>query len=1144
MQNFDYLLTDEQLRGPLGELHSKCSQAEKFQFVNPEISVIFGRQALEWIVKCIYKLEKLDKPDGETHLYELTTTEEFRGFIGDPTTYGNIHYIRKIGNQGAHGHKISQKESYYAFCCLFDLVGALMFRWGFYTDIPTIDRGLIPTKEEPMTIRPSVKTVSQTKVDAPDPSLKTKSRKKKDATLHVNSSSCILTEEETRKLFIDVMLREAGWDVLTTKGSIAPGKAGIEIPVIGMPIYKPTDTGNGFVDYVLFGKDSMPLAVIEAKRTSKSPEEGKHQAELYADCLEKQYGYRPAIYYTNGFDTKYIDGMGYPPRPVYSFHSLSDLEYLRQKRGRQDIKDMNPREDIAGRDYQKTAVKSVCEHFNKKRRKALLVMATGTGKTRMSISLVELLTRNNWIKKVLFLADRTSLVGQAYRRFVDYLPSETKEVLSETHSEKTDARIVFSTYQTMINYIDDEEKAFSVGNFDLIIIDEAHRSVFGKYGSIFDYFDALIVGLTATPRDEIEKSTYELLDLESGVPNSCYSLEEAVADKHLVPYKTLERKSDIMSRGIKYSERTEEEKKELDRLFGILQRQAATDPDAKLPENLRDIPSKAIFKQFYNEDTISRMLTDLMDNGLRVHSGEEVGKTIIFAPNHDTAEFVVKVFNKLYPEYGSDYCVLIDNRVNQARDLIEKMEAENKRPQIAVTVDMLDTGIDIPCLLNLVFFKPVHSKIKFDQMIGRGTRLCENLFGPDEDKEYFLIFDYCNNFEYFERNPEGAQETKTVSLTERLFTLRLDLAFGLQAAQYQQDAFCKGLHDELKEILFKQVGSLSDSRIAVRKIRSRLYEFTKQERWQYVSELDATFLSNQVAPLLPRTGKDEMAMRFDVIMLQIQLGQVFDDKEHAYAMNKCQEKVVFIAESLEKKASIPQVMQKIDIIREVQTSVFWTNVSMSSLERVRQEMRDLLQYLAGEAPAENFYVDFTDEIEMTEGTYNFKTTSASYKQRVLKFLSDNLDNPTIKKIQNLEQLDGKDISELERIFWTELGTKDDYDEYLAGRHFGNIAMFIRSIVKLDRDAALERYRTFIGSASLTSQQELYLKGILDYVCQNGDIEPAAFQTAPLNTYQWMKVFGTNMIQIRRVVDDLHNVIIPTSYNDAEDAGTYLMVAEE
>ncbi|MBQ0019150.1 MAG: DEAD/DEAH box helicase family protein [Bacteroidales bacterium] len=1141
MQNFDYLLTDESLSGALRELHRKCSQAEYNQVINPEVSVIFCRQALEWLVQAIYKLEHLDKPDTD-HLYELTTTEEFRNFIADPTEYGNVHYIRKIGNQGAHGNRISKKESYYAVVNLFDLVGALMYRWGFYNDIPKFDTSLIPTEQPALTVVPNVNTALAAKPAKPDDTLTSNTDNKQP--LHVGPSSSTLTEAETRKLFIDVMLREAGWDILTVDGAIAPAKAGVEIPVTGMPKYKPTDTGNGFVDYVLFGKDSIPLAVIEAKRTSKSPEEGKHQAELYADCLEKQYGYRPAIYYTNGFETKYIDGMGYPQRPVYSFHSLEDLEYLRQKRGRADITDITPREDIAGRYYQINAVKSVCEHFNKKHRKALLVMATGTGKTRMSISLVEILMRNNWIKKVLFLADRTSLVGQAYRNFVDLLPSETKEVLSETKDPNMQARLMFSTYQTMINYIDGEKKSFSVGNFDLIIIDEAHRSVFGKYGSIFDYFDSLLVGLTATPRDEIEKSTYDLLELDSGCPNSSYELDEAVADHYLVPYETLERKSDIMRRGVKYSERTEEEKKELDRIFGILQRQAAMNPDEEVPTSLKDLPSAKIFRQFYNEDTISRMLTDLMDNGLRVHSGEEVGKTIIFAPNHKTAVFVVEVFNKLYPEYGSDYCVLIDNYVNHARNLIESMEDMNKRPQIAVTVDMLDTGIDITCLLNLVFFKPVHSKIKFDQMIGRGTRLCPNLFGPGQDKDHFLIFDYCNNFEYFERNPEGAQETKVISLTERLFSLRLDLAIGLQTAQYQEDDFCKGLHDELKEILFNQVCSLDDARIAVRKIRSRLYEYTKKDRWQYISELDGAFLSSIVAPLLPRTTQGEMAMRFDVIMLQIQLGQIFEDDEHKYAMAKSQEKLVFIASQLEQKASIPQVMAKMAVIKEVQSSEFWDTVSMSSLERVRIEMRDLLQYLAGETPTEDFFVDFTDEIEMTEGTYNFKTTATSYKQKVLKYLTDNYDSPTVQKIIHLEQLTGTDISELERIFWQELGTKEDYDEYVQGHRYGNIAMFIRSIVKLDRDEAMNRYRSFISASELNSQQELYLKGILDYVCQNGDIEPAAFQTAPLNTYQWMRVFGTNMIQVKKVVDDLHNVVIPLrKYPEMDEDSGYLMAAE-
>ena len=371
------------------------------------------------------------------------------------------------------------------------------------------------------------------------------------------------TEAETRRMFIDLMLEEAGWEVMESKGIIVPGKACIEVEVDSMP----NTRGVGFADYVLFGDNGKPLAVIEAKRTTKDANVGKHQAELYAESLALKYGVKPIIYYTNGYRSYMIDHLGYPPRSVLGFHTKEDLMLLMQRRGRKDITDTRVNDHITDRDYQKSAIKAVCEHLNTKHRRGLLVMATGTGKTRVAISLCEVLMRNGWAKSILFLADRTALVNQAHRNFVKLLPGESTCVLSEG-KEKRDknARLMFSTYQTMINYIDTETKEFSVGRFDLIIIDEAHRSVFGKYTAILNYFDALIIGLTATPRNDVDKSTYDLFEMESGEPNYAYELPEAVADGYLVPFNPQVRSTSIMRDGIKYDNLSIEEQKQLEAL--------------------------------------------------------------------------------------------------------------------------------------------------------------------------------------------------------------------------------------------------------------------------------------------------------------------------------------------------------------------------------------------------------------------------------------------------------------------------------------------------------------------------------------------------------------------------------------------------
>ncbi|MBR6561233.1 MAG: DEAD/DEAH box helicase family protein, partial [Alistipes sp.] len=528
-----------------------------------------------------------------------------------------------------------------------------------------------------------------------------------------------ISEAETRRMYIDLMLREAGWQILDTEGLIQPSKACIEVELQGMP----NSHDVGYADYVLFGSNGKPLAVIEAKRTSVSPVKGKHQAELYADCLEQRYGVRPVIYYTNGFQTYVIDGLGYPPRRLYSFHTENDLEWMIQQRGRKDITDFTIKDNITDRHYQKTAIKAVCEHYNTKHRKGLLVMATGTGKTRVAISLVDVLKRNGWVKNVLFLADRTSLVKQAHKNFVKLLPNETTSVLNEGGERDMNAKITFSTYQTMINFIDTDEKPFSVGRFDLIIIDEAHRSIFGKYGAIFNYFDAMLIGLTATPRDEVDKSTYDIFEMEQGSPNYAYELEDAVSDGYLVNYVGFKRGTMILKEGIKYSNLTEEEKTQMERIWEYEKTRKALDGD----DYHRDIANNEMFTYIHNLDTIDKVLQDLMENGLKVQSGERIGKTIIFAYRHLHAELIVERFNALYPEYGAGFCALIDNQVTYARDLIDKFEKRDCEPQIAVSVDMLDTGIDVPDVLNLVFFKPVKSKIKFMQMIGRGTRLSQGV---------------------------------------------------------------------------------------------------------------------------------------------------------------------------------------------------------------------------------------------------------------------------------------------------------------------------------------------------------------------------------------------------------------------------------
>lgn len=1102
MRNFDYL---KELG--LTALHRHCSVAEEFQRSNPDTSAVSARCALEYVAKAVYKMKYIDIPE-RAALYELVTNAAFVDFISNDKVMMAVHYVRKAGNKGAHGGGVRQTESFFALLNIYNVVGAVLQKLGVVGKVEPFNRDLVPqTPSAPANL---------TVVDAEptDALVAAANEEAASSSEPVVAVETCMSEAETRRMYIDLMLNEAGWEVLETKGAVQPLKACVEVRLKGMP----NAQGTGYADYVLFGGDGLPLAVIEAKRTSKSPVEGKHQAELYADCLESQYGRRPVIYYTNGFENYIIDGLGYPPRRLFAFHTANDLELLIQQRGRQDISDFLVNKSITDRAYQEMAIKAVCEHFNKKHRRALLVMATGTGKTRVAISLVDVLTRNKWVKNVLFLADRVSLVNQAHKNFVKLLPDTTTSVLSDEHGDKDpNARITFSTYQTMIKYIDTEAKTLSVGRFDLIIIDEAHRSVFGKYGAIFSYFDSLLVGLTATPRDEVDRSTYDLFEMEQGEPNYAYELEEAVADGYLVNYHGYKRGSLILEDGIRYSKLSEEEKEQMEAVYEYEQMHHALDQRLDTPH--RDIRSNEIFTYIFNLGTIDAVLQDLMEHGLKVQSGERIGKTIIFAYNHTHAELIVERFNVLYPEYGGNFCELIDNYVTYSQDLIDKFGVRDGNPQIAVSVDMLDTGIDVPDILNLVFFKVVKSKIKFMQMIGRGTRLSEDIYGEGEPKECFYIFDWCGNFDFFESNPDGKEMPVSQSLTERLFCIKTDIAFHLQHQKYQEDAYCKELHDDIKSQLHEQVSALSDNHISVREKMADVSHFKDNEAWTYLSEGDVATLKTAISPLLPKNTLDVNAKRFDVLMLAIELS-ILDE---TFDMGRAG-RVMLIAERLQEKATLPQVQAKAETLREVLSKTAWDNVTVQWLERVRTELRDLMKFLIGESGS-RFVVDIKDMVSDGGESINV-LPKVSYKQRVVDFLHENRDLPVLHKIYNLEQLQAEDIRELERILWEELGSKVEYDRYTLNMSFGtNVAAFVRSLIGIDRKEAMRKFGDFISGAELNADQEEFLKTIIVYVCENGDItKETVVNESPFD--ERLAVFGAMMIPLRDYVDNIHNVIVP------------------
>lgn len=1107
-KNFDYILLLADKIPTFKHLHNYCRLAEEQQPIYPDASANNARKALEWLMKNMLKMAGVSV-DARATLNDMLRLPATDAFVNrDYKFREDIYLVKKIGNAASHdgAEPVNRVKAFRCLRALYNVVAGFMGRWDAVKEIPPFDATLISSPSAPIALVKSpepkvemevVNSVRKESLDDPQPV--------------VLPRESLASEAVTRRYLIDYMLMEAGWELLDEKGKVLGGKACIEVEVDGMP----TASGKGYADYVLFSRGGKPLAVIEAKATSRAITEGRHQAMLYADCLEKRYGVRPVIYYTNGFTTKVIDGMGYPDRDVISFHAMDDLERLIQKRGRAEIKDVMIKEEITDRPYQQTAIKRIVEWFNAKHRRGLLVLATGTGKTRVSISLCDILMRNDWVKTVLFLADRTALVGQAHKNDEALLPSVSMSVLSEEKAPDMQARILFSTYQTMINYLDREDKAFSVGRFDLIIIDEAHRSVFGRYGAIFNYFDSLLIGLTATPRDEIDRNTYDLLQLDNGMPNYSYDIDEAVRDGYLCPYKTLQYHSKIMERGAKWDEMSKEDREEAERLMDYEKSLAGLGPD---DEYHRDILPQEIFKYLFNIDTIDKVLMELMEKGLKVKSGEEIGKTIIFAMNHHHAELIVERFRTLYPEKDPNYCQLIDNYVNKADKLIRKFEQMDKNPQIAVSVDMLDTGVDVPSVLNLVFFKCVRSKIKFMQMIGRGTRLCPKVFG-DADKKEFYIFDWCGNFEYFSVHSDGANPVAVKSLTERLYALRLDIAAALQSAEHQEREVDRRLHDELKEILHAQVSQLSRARIDVRAHLQTIEPYREREAWVCLSDLDVAELKG-IAHLLPRPKENEAAKKFDVLMLYLQLELV----DSTVKADNSRASVIKIAQLLEKKATIPAVRERMETIKEVQTAVFWEHSTLNSLERVRKELRELVHVLAESRDERRFVINIEDAIS-SDAVAAPVTLKATYHDRVIDYLAKHTDNEVLRKIQNFEQLTTADVNELQRIFWEELGTRTEFDEATNGKKYNhNVAAFIRVIQGVDRQKALALYTRFIKDGNLTGEQEQYLKEILNYLSENGDLQMSDFMEYPLNRNRWRDVFGEYFVGLKDFVNELHNVI--------------------
>lgn len=1125
--NFDFLTS------AWSAVREAAASAERLALIEPRASVFYARRALERAVRHLYAVDReLDMTEARTEgLNDLMNARGFRDAL-PPRLFDEAHKLRKLGNTAVH--QDTPVNDWTAKVATKTLHTVLAWAHPVYTPgaaagvatVPPWDEALLPApasaaagekeaaearrkvQEVEGQARAAEQTVEQVRselaaahtgkaqaeqdaeqqraaVEALQAEVERVKAERRAEADRVAVETATADEATTRRLLIDTDLQRSGWSVGNTK------QVGIEV-----------DLGDaGRADYVLWGPDGLPLAVIEAKKASRHPEEGRTQAEVYAAALEQKYGRRPLLYWTNGYETWLWDDRafgetGYPPRKVSGFATRDGLTRLIARRGdRHDLTAANvkPDEAICGRYYQVEAIKRICEHFQSRHRRALLVMATGTGKTRTAAGLVDLLMRRGWVGRTLFLADRTALVRQARRAFAKNLPDVTTCNLLE--EADTGQRVVFSTYPTMANAVNDGR--YLTDAFDFVIVDEAHRSVYQSFRPLFGHFDSLLLGLTATPRDQVDRNTYELFELADGQPTYAYELGQAVADEYLVPPVAVSVPLKFPREGLKYDELSEAEREEYE--------EKLTNPETgELPDH---VDPAAVNKWLFNTDTVDKVLAHLMAHGHKVAGGDRLAKTIIFAKNVPHARFIRERFDRAYPEKGGSFLKVIAHGDPLAHSLVDDFQ-DKAEPVVAASVDMLDTGVDVPEVANLVFFKLVRSKVKFWQMLGRGTRLCPNLFGPGRHKQDFRVFDFCQNLEFFQANPKGVETKPQRPVSAMVFDARLDLAKAI-AERDGDDAELASVRGEALDALCLTVEGMNRDNYLVRPHRRLVERLAERPAWEAMTPEEEAAAREELALLPTSTNEedDEATRRFDLLMLRLTLAVLTDDPTQA----KLSEKLRSLAERLETKRAIPSVAAKLDLLEALQTDEWWEAVRPATLERVRSELRQLARFLTGgsdRAPVitEGIEDELGEPVEVRD-LVQVDPSLAGYRRRVERFLREHQDHITIQRLTNNEPVTAADLEALESILFSEEGVGPDRERYRKEYGDQPLGLLVRKVCGLDRGAAKAALAKFLQDVPLTADQTRFVDEVLNRVVANGFIERAELADRPFIDFNAQSVLG-------------------------------------
>ena len=1075
--NFEFLRPGNELLANLAGL------AEAVLFIDPGSALTRLRSFAEELTKAIYSEEELPRMPQST-FYDLVKSPVFTNGVSKSLVY-QINFLRIQGNDTAHGGegdlhsaksalKVAHELAKYMAVKYYGVAHATLTAFVEVKDptsaisqlqqsVSSYEKELQKQQEELQRVMDKLeqeRTRNLDKLESPAiPDLH-----KRQAKSQKVADSLQWNEAKTRALLIDAMLLQAGWDVSN------PAQVGQEVDVD----FPDNPSGKGRADYVLWGDNGQPLAVIEAKKSGNvSLQAGREQARMYADGFERMGMQRPVIFYSNGYETFIWDDKQYNTyRPVYGLYSKDSLEYLTYQRQYRipELERHNPDLSIADRPYQIEAIKTVAAHFQKQRRKALIIQATGTGKTRVAIALAELLLRTSWAKRVLFLCDRKELRVQADDAFKQNLPSEPRCVIGETNKVDQTARIYIATYPGMMNRF----AQLDVGFFDLIIADESHRSIYNKYRDLFEYFDALQVGLTATPVKFISRNTFDIFDCETTDPTFEFGLDAAINNEppYLVPFRVKDLTTDFLRDGIHYNDLSDEQKRRLEEDLGEEEAKRTT------------IAGKDIGRKIFSEDTDRLILENLVNNGIKDETGSLVGKTIIFAQRQDHAEHLEKLFCKLYPQYGTKVCKVIHNAIPHVDSLIKEFKKPDNDFRIAISVDMLDTGIDVPEVVNLVFARSVKSWVKFWQMIGRGTRLRPNLFGPGKHKTEFLIFDHYGNFDFFEEEYEEPEDTGGKSLLQTTFEARLELAQSALKCGHAAG------FDVAIELLKADINDLPDSSVAVKRELRVVHQLQQSN---LLTKLDAKtqhLLTNTIAPLMSsRVLRDKHATALDKLMAVIQRCLV----EQASCFEDG--KVQLLAELDKLAVNIQAVRQKDAVIADVRSAVFWQQPSIDKLESARLELRGIMKYRQSggggdyatpSTSTSDTGMELNDRVVKIAGA----NEAMIYRRRLKGILDDMLAaNPTLQKIHRGEPIAEPELKTLtSTILTSHPGVSLQVLNEFYGRTAEQLHLTVREIIGLDPQAIEEHFKSFLHAhPSLTAQQVRFMNLLKNYIAQHGSI---------------------------------------------------------